>query len=78
MVILWRIEIQKGFSMKAEKYLLDYMLQNSISVKQMELETGINIEDIVVKEQELIADDFISLCLYLGVNPDDIMNFVVD
>ena len=63
--------------MKAEKYLLDYMLQCNISQKQVETDKGFNIEKMIQNKQELKADEFIDLCAYLNVDPDDVMNAVV-
>lgn len=63
--------------MKAEKYLLDYMKKSNIVSEHVKAEIGIDIEAIVNNNGELMADEFIRMCIYLGVNPDDVMNAVV-
>ncbi len=64
--------------MKAEQYLIDYMLESNISMNQVEVDMGINLETMIRNKEELRADDFVSLCIYLGVNPDDVMNTVIE
>lgn len=63
--------------MKAEKYLLDYIVNHNITLEQIKKDTGINIGDLADGKEELMADEFIKLCIYLGVDPDDVMNTVV-
>ena len=63
--------------MKAEKYLLKHVMQHNISMEQVEKETGIDMQKLKEGHQELMADDFIALCIYLGVNPDEIMEQIV-
>lgn len=58
--------------MKAEKYLLDYMTSRSISVEQVESDTGINMKGLSDGKKDLMADEFLQLCVYLGVRPEDI------
>lgn len=63
--------------MKAEKYLLDYIEQSHITKERVQEVVGIDIEKLVINQQDLDADDFLRLCVFLGVNPDDVMNEVV-
>lgn len=63
--------------MKAENYLLQYILQHNISLGKIEDDTGINLNSVVCKGKELLADDFLTLCVYLGISPDDIRNQVL-
>ncbi len=63
--------------MKAERYLLDYILKNGISVERIHREMGLDMELICKEKKELSADDFVHLCIYLEVNPDDIMKSIV-
>ncbi|MCM1499997.1 MAG: helix-turn-helix transcriptional regulator [Clostridium sp.] len=59
--------------MKAEKYILDYMMNRSISVEQVECDTGINLRELSNGKKDLMADEFLQLCVYLGVRPEDIL-----
>lgn len=58
--------------MKAEKYLLDYIVSHHISLEQVENDTGINIEQRVKEKQDLIAGEFLNLCTYLGITPEEV------
>ncbi len=58
--------------MKAEKYLLEHISNHNISVEQIEKDTGINIENMVRQKKELSAGDFLELCLYLGITPEEV------
>lgn len=63
--------------MRAEKYLMNYIEQSNISKGQVKADLGIDMDTLVNEHQELLADEFIQLCLYLGINPDEVMNAVV-
>lgn len=63
--------------MKAERYLLNYIERHNISHQQVEKVAGINMQDYVNNQKELNADEFMKLCIFLGVNPDDIMRDVI-
>lgn len=63
--------------MKTEKYLLQHMLEHHISSQKMEADTGINIEKLVSEKQELMADDFLRLCVYLHVTPEEISDQIL-
>lgn len=67
----------KGVSMKAEKYLFDYMIKTNISMERVKKDLGIDIQALVNNKKELMADELIRLCIYLGINPDDMMNELV-
>lgn len=63
--------------MKAEKYLFDYMIKSNIPMERVKKDVGIDVQALVSSKTELMADEFIQLCIYLGVNPDDMMNELV-
>lgn len=63
--------------MKAEKYLMDHIMQSGISMSQVKKDLGIDMEGLFKNNGELMADEFMRLCIYLGVNPDDVMNSIV-
>lgn len=63
--------------MKAEQYLLDYMEKSNITIECVQNEIGINMAELANGKGELMADEFIRLCIYLGVDPDDVMHAVV-
>jgi len=59
--------------MKAEKYLLEYMIRSNTNLCDVQDELGIDVKKLENNE-ELFADEFVRLCVYLGINPDDVMN----
>lgn len=63
--------------MKAEKYLLEYVLEHNMSSKRIEADTGIDIEKIVLEEQELMADQFLNLCVYLNITPEEVSDQIL-
>lgn len=63
--------------MKAEKYLLQYVLEHNISSEKIEADTGINIEKIVSENRELVSDDFATLCTYLNVTPEEVSDQII-
>lgn len=67
----------KEVSMKAEKYLLEYMMKSNIPAERVKKDMGIDVQALVSSRTELMADELIRLCIYLGVNPDDMMNELV-
>lgn len=58
--------------MKTEKYLLQHIVNNHISLEQIENDTGINIEQMVRRKKDLRAGEFLALCTYLGITPEEI------
>lgn len=62
--------------MKAEKFLLDYMLQSDIPVDRVKNDVGIDMEELVNSQRDLMADELIQLCIYLGVDLDDMVNIL--
>lgn len=63
--------------MKAEKYLYQHIVQHNISIEQIEFDTGIHIKDIVDNQKELMADEFITLCVYLGITPEEVSDQIL-
>lgn len=63
--------------MKAEKYLLEYVREHNMSSRGIEVDTGINLERIVMEEQELMADEFLRLCAYLNITPEEISDQIL-
>ncbi len=62
--------------MKAEKYLLKYMTQSNMNLEDVRNDLGFDVTKLRENE-ELLADEFVRLCVYLGINPDDVMNEVL-
>lgn len=58
--------------MKTEKYLLQHIVNNHISLEQIENDTGINIEQMVRRKKDLKAGEFLALCTYLGITPEEV------
>ncbi len=63
--------------MRAEKYLLQHIRQHNISVKQIEKDTGINLETYVQEGRELLSDDFCTICIYLGISADEVSDQIL-
>ena len=63
--------------MKAEKYLLEYMMKSNIPAERVKKDMGIDVQALVSSRTELMADELIRLCISLGVHPDDMMNELV-
>ncbi|MBR1864918.1 MAG: hypothetical protein IJ801_00255 [Lachnospiraceae bacterium] len=63
--------------MKVERYLLEYIREHRISARRMEQDTGINLQHFVEEGKELRADEFIELCLYLGITPDEVSDQIL-
>ena len=63
--------------MKAEKYLLDYVVNHDISITQIEKDIGINIERRVREKKDLIASEFLTLCTYLGITPEEVSDQIL-
>lgn len=56
--------------MKAERYLMDYMEKHNITREQVKKDVGISLEPIFLNEKELMADEFLQLCIYLNIEPE--------
>lgn len=63
--------------MKTEKYLLDHMMNNHISVKQVECDMGINMEQLVEENRDLKAGEFLALCAYLNIRPEEVRDQIL-
>ena len=63
--------------MKAEKYLLDYIVSHNIPIAQIENDIGINIENRVNEKQDLMASEFLTLCTYLGITPEEVSDQIL-
>ncbi len=63
--------------MRVEIYLLDYIRQHDISRDQMIQDTGIDLEMLVSKGKELVSDEFLGLCMYLGITPDEVSDQIL-
>lgn len=62
--------------MYAEKYILDYVEKYSVSKNKIKEETGIDLDAVEKHHLELAAGDFLSLCLYLKLSPEDIEEYM--
>lgn len=63
--------------MYAEEYILRHMEKCEISKDKVKEDTGIDFYKIEEKKLELTAGEFIELCMYLSLSPEDIMNWVL-
>ena len=63
--------------MKVEQYILQYMKDHDISNEKVKNETGIDILSLLSEKKELLADDFLKLCIYFGITPEEISDQVL-
>lgn len=64
---------------KAMEYLIDYMKRNHISVKMLADELGRTNKDGGETEPEpLLADEFLELCLWLHLRPEEVAAAIRD
>jgi hypothetical protein len=64
--------IRKEVTMYAEKYILEDIERRNLSVDKIKEETGIDVTVLMDEGQELTALDFLNLCVYLRISPEDI------
>lgn len=62
--------------MKAERYLLEYMKNANVTTEEMKNSIGIDMQVFEDGKKELMADEFIEVCIYLGVSPDEVLNSI--
>lgn len=58
--------------MKAERYILQYIKDHNISSETIKKDIGLDLDKILKKDGNLLADDFLRLCVYLGITPEEI------
>jgi DNA-binding Xre family transcriptional regulator len=58
--------------MYAEKYILEDIERRNLSLDKIKEETGIDVAVLMEEGQELTALDFLNLCIYLRISPEDI------
>lgn len=63
--------------MKAEQYILNYMTEHDVLNEKVKQETGIDMVEITKDNKELLADDFLKLCMYLGITPEEISDQIL-
>jgi len=57
----------------AAKRLMAYIQENQISIKQTSLDVGISEEKLRGESEEsLTAVEFLELCSYLGIRPEEL------
>lgn len=58
--------------MNATKRLANYIAQQHISPERVAKDTGVAMEKLVPETDAILkADEFLELCLYLGIRPED-------
>ncbi len=63
--------------MYTEKYILKYIEECKISKDKIKEDTGIDFGRIEEMGLELTAGEFIVLCPYLKLSPEEVMNWVL-
>jgi hypothetical protein len=64
--------IRREVTMYAEKYILEDIERRNLSLDKIKEETGIDVAVLMEEGQELTALDFLNLCIYLRISPEDI------
>lgn len=54
--------------------IANYIKSNNISVSQISKDTGIDEEKLLGNQQPFSAAEFLELCFYLNVRPEDFKN----
>lgn len=58
--------------MKVTNRLANYIAQQHISPERVAMDTGVALEKLVPETKETLeAGEFLELCLYLGIRPED-------
>ena len=58
---------------RVTEYILQYMKEHHILSSTLSRETGISVEKLVPEYKEaLLADEFLRLCVYLKLSPEEI------
>lgn len=55
------------------KLLYEYISRNNISLKQIQKDLNMEIEEMVKENRILSASEFLRICKYLNLPPEDIM-----
>lgn len=63
--------------MKAEKYIIEYIREHNISFQKVKRDTGLDLISLERHNNNLLADDFLRLCLYLGITPEEISDQIL-
>lgn len=63
--------------MRVESYLWKYVRQNGIAADKVAMETGIDLEAMIGEGKELVTDEFLELCAYLGITPDEVSDQIL-
>ncbi|MCM1157485.1 MAG: hypothetical protein NC300_08010 [Bacteroidales bacterium] len=63
--------------MKAEKYLLKHIAEHNLSLERIKQETGIDLQAQAEEGKELQADDFLRLCVYLGITVEEVSDQIL-
>ena len=58
--------------MKTERYIQNYITEHNISTDIIKKDTGLDLKLIFENDGNLMADDFLRLCVYLGITPEEI------
>lgn len=63
--------------MKAEKYIIHYLREHNIAYDKIKQDIGIDMYKVENRNIDLLADDFLRLCLYLGLTPEEISDQIL-
>ena len=66
------VELGRRFIMKTERYIQKYITEHNISTDNIKKDTGLDLNFIFENDGNLLADDFLRLCVYLGITPEEI------
>lgn len=63
--------------MYVEQYILDHVERCNVSRDKIKEDIGIDLEKIEKNQLELTAEEFIQLCMYLRLSPEEITEWML-
>ncbi len=58
------------FDKNVTKHIYEYIVNNNISLSQINEYTGISVDEIISEGRKLNATELLSLCEYLNIQPN--------
>ena len=58
------------FDKSVTKHIYEYIVNNNISLSQINEYTGISVDEIISEGRKLNATELLSLCEYLNIQPN--------
>lgn len=71
------MELREEVIMYVERYILNYVERCHLSRDKIREDIGIDLEKIDRNQLELTAEEFIKLCMYLQLSPEEITEWML-